>query len=165
MRKFTIINFLIGVTVAIVLSVLLVLGLRIFIPAPNYVYPHQPVRACLPNDDLCYKQQNAAYEAERQDYDTARAAYGGRIFVASNITGLAALILGLFVFAKKWGTNIAAGMIAAGAFGIVYGYALGWSGADDKIKFLVGLIVALIVITAGIQINRMKTREMNSPSH
>ncbi len=158
MRKFTIINFLIGVTVAIVLSVLLLLGLKIFIPAPSYSYPQTAYQRCAPGDEVCYAKQRQDDMTKQENYNSARSTYGGRIFVGANIAGLIILILGLLFFAKKWGTNIAAGMIVSGAFGIVYGYVLGWQGADDKLKFLVGVIVAAIVIGGGVMVNKMRDR-------
>ena len=160
MRKFTIINFLIGVTVAIVLSVLLLLGLKIFIPAPSYNYGYTTLERCASNDQACYDRRDKAEQERSNQYNLARATYGGRIFVGANIAGLIILILGLLFFAKKWGTNIAAGMIVSGAFGIIYGYVLGWQGADDKLKFLVGVIVAAIVIGGGVMVNKMRDRAM-----
>jgi len=153
--KFIIINFLIGGTIAVILSTLIVLGLRIFIPAPEY--PEYNYTQCgdynIPSYKSCVEEQQKNYQTEAKEY-------GGKIFIAANIMGLVILILGILGFTMGIGTNIGAGVIISGAFGILFGYIWGWNGADDKVKFAVGVVVALIVIIGGIFVNRMRERHL-----
>ncbi len=166
MMKYYIINFLIGGAIAVIVSVLLVLGMKIFIPEPQnpYEFP-TPIVECVPGDKTCdqkVREEHGERERQFREYEAQRRERGGKVFVASNITGLFILLIGLAVFKSGIGTNIAAGLIVAGAFGIVYGYTLGWAGADDKLKFVVGVIVAAIVIASGIIVNRMRAKALAS---
>lgn len=154
--KFTLINFIIGVAIAVILSVLLVLGLRIFIPAPQYPVYDYPVSKCISGDESCFTEQQRDHSQTQEKYQVEYKSYSGKIFIASNILGLIILIAGLVVFGFNLGTNIAAGIIVSGAFGIIFGYIVGWVGADDKVKFLVGIVVAALVIAGGVMINRMR---------
>lgn len=153
--KFTIINFLVGGTIAIILSTLIVLGLRIFIPASEY--PNYNYTECGDYNDPSYK---SCVAEQQKNYQSQVKEYGGKIFIAANIVGLIILILGILVFAMGIGTNIGAGIIISGAFGIFFGYIWGWNGADDKVKFAVGVVVALIVIIGGVFVNRMRERHL-----
>ena len=163
MWKFTLINFIIGIAIAAIISMLLVLGLRIFLSEPKY--PAYEDRAnCATGDQGCYERANARYNDALKGYNALYNEFSGKVFVASNIAGLIILIIGLIIFGLGGGTNIAAGIIVSGAFGIIFGYAVGWSGADDKVKFVVGLIVAAIVIAGGIIVNRMRSKHLSQVS-
>lgn len=158
MGNYVIINFIIGSAIAIIISVLFVLGLRIFIPAPEY--SQYIYEACKGEEDQkCYERQAEESRKVQEKYSKQQKTYSGKIFISANIIGLIILILGVMAFALGLGTNIAAGVIIAGAFGVVFGYTVGWIGADDKLKFVVGLVVALIVIAGGAVVNKMKHQE------
>ena len=158
MSKYTIINFIIGGAIAVILSVLLVLGLRIFVPPPEYPsYSYNNI-PCATDEQTCYERQQREYSMQQEKYEKDSDVYGGKIFIAANIAGLIILLVGITCFAMGLGTNVGAGIILAGAFGISFGYVWGWNGADDKVKFGVGVIVALIVIAGGVLVNRMHAR-------
>ncbi|MEK7074991.1 MAG: hypothetical protein AAB968_04460, partial [Patescibacteria group bacterium] len=81
-HSFTLINFIIGIIIAAVLSMLLVLGLRIFIPAPeypryNYSYPEGQ---CPSNDQSCYQRQQEESRIKQEAYEIKAKDYSGRIF-------------------------------------------------------------------------------------
>lgn len=158
MWKFTLINLIVGLVIAATLSMLLVLGLRIFIPAPEY--PRYDYSKCNNNDlnlrNDCMERFNRDIQAKQATYQEDYKEYSGKIFIASNIVGLVVLLIGILVFAIGWGVNIGIGILLAGAFGITFGYVLGWQGADDGIKFIIGLVVAIIVISGGVVINKMR---------
>lgn len=162
MHKFTVINFFIGAAVAVILSVLMILGLRIFIPPPEYPSNlYSPVEPCAVGDSICFEKQQARqleFNDKQAKFNETMKVYGSRIFIGANVVGLAVLIFALIFFALKWGTNIAAGMIISATIVIFYGYTLGWRGTDDKLKFLVGLVVAAILVAGGIIVNRMRDR-------
>lgn len=158
-RSFTLINFIIGIIIAAVLSMLLALGLRIFIPSPEYSrYEYRYENCNNSNDPGCYKRQQTDARRERESYQEKAKEYSGQIFIAANILGLILLIGGIIIFSLGLGTNIGVGVILAGGFGVTYGYTLGWIGADDAVKFIFGAIIAALVIVAGIMVNRMRNR-------
>lgn len=163
-HSFTLINFIIGAIIAAVLSMLLVLGLRIFIPAPEYPqYIYAPQQKCPANDPSCYELQQKESRRIQEAYEIKAKDYSGRIFIAANIMGLILLMVGIIIFSMGMGTNIGAGIILSGGFGITYGYTLGWAGAADGVKFVFGLVIAMLVIAGGIMVNRMRAR-MAAPS-
>ena len=104
-HSFILINFIIGIIIATVLDMLLVLGLRIFIPAPEYPqYNYNlPIDSqCPANDSSCYqrKQEESQEESRRkqESYEVKAKNYSGRIFIAANIMGLILLIVGIIIF-------------------------------------------------------------------
>lgn len=159
-RSFMLINFIIGVIIAAVLSMLLVLGLRIFLPAPDYPqYEYKSaISPCLNNEPACYQRQQEESRQQQEAYQVKEKEYSGRIFIAANIMGLILLMVGIIIFSMGLGTNIGAGIILSGGFGIIYGYTLGWAGAADGVKFIFGLVIAIMVIAGGIMVNRMRSR-------
>ncbi|MEK7075124.1 MAG: DUF308 domain-containing protein [Patescibacteria group bacterium] len=166
--SFTLINFIIGIIIAAVLSMLLVLGLRIFIPAPEYPrYDYAVKNPCLNlnNEPDCYQRQREESRVQQEAYEVKEKDYSGRIFIAANIMGLILLVVGIIIFSMGLGTNIGAGIILSGGFGITYGYTLGWAGAADGVKFVFGLVIAILVIAGGIMVNRMRVRTMTPPPH
>ena len=164
MSKYTIINFIIGGAIAVILSVLLVLGLRIFVPPPEYPsYSYNNI-PCATDEQTCYERQQREYSMQQEKYEKDSETYGGKIFIAANIAGLIILLVGITCFAIGLGTNVGAGIILAGAFGISFGYVWGWNGADDTVKFGVGVIVALIVIAGGVLVNHMHAKAATTPT-
>lgn len=159
-HSFTLINFIIGIIIAAILSMLLVLGLRIFIPAPEYPrYEYKSsYEQCPGNDPSCYQRQQEESRQKQEAYEVKAKEYSGRIFIAANIMGLILLVAGIMVFSLGFGTNIGAGIILSGGFGIIYGYTLGWAGAADGVKFIFGLVIAILVIAGGVMVNRMRLR-------
>lgn len=165
MRKFAIVNFFIGATIAAVLAVLIILGLKIFIPPPERPTYDYSIPS-IPYDENTYTQrQNDLKDAQKQ-YDEDMKTYGGKIFIASNVVGIVILLLGIIAFISGLGTSIGAGTIFAGAYGIGYGYFWGWDGADDVLKFGVGIVITLIVMAGAVVINRMAVKvaaELQAP--
>lgn len=157
-RSFTLINFIIGIIITLVLSMLLVLGLRIFIPSPDDAVSEK----CSNNDPACYQREQENSRIQQESYQQKEKEYSGRIFIAANILGLILLLIGIIIFSLGLGTNIGAGTILAGGFGITYGYTLGWAGADDAVKFIFGLVIAILVIVGGVMVNRMRSKAASS---
>jgi len=164
MWKYKIMNFIIGGAIAVIVSTLLVLGLKIFIPPPEYPSYSYDYNSCGTGDQACYERQQREQQNRQKDYTEQSKTYGGKIFIAANVVGIIVLLLGILCFGVGLGTNIGVGIILSGAFGIVYGYALGWEGADDAVKFGVGLVVALILIGGGVAVNRMHAKATSTVS-
>lgn len=154
MWRSRLIKLIMGLAIALILSTLIFLGLRIFIPPPEYPSYSYRYDSCAPADEICYSRQAEESQRKQEEYQEIYKEYGGKIFIAANIVGLIVLLLGIFVFLAGLGTNVSAGILLAGVFGIAMGYTLGWEGADDIVKFGVGLIVALIVIAGAVIFNR-----------
>lgn len=156
-----IINIILGVATAVILAALISLGIAAFYPAPSYPsYPDTPVMVpCAANDAACLKmnqqtqaEENAAqsrFNEEQQAYENAIGIYDRNLFIIANITGIIIFAIGFFLVFG--GTALAArgvpiGIMLAGLWGIIYGYARGWGSVDDVLKFFIGLAIAVLVI-------------------
>lgn len=167
MTSHKIINGIVGIIIAVVLSMLLTLGIKVFYAEPqspylNYFPPSILNSPCASNDQQCITAQQKAqqdqYEKERQmsqDYNNALQAYNRNIFIIANIAGIVLFLagMGLLSIYEKVGLNVIAGILASGGFGIFYGYVRGWNGTDDKLKFVIGVVIAAMVIASAILIN------------
>ncbi len=162
------VNVILGVATAVILGALINLGIRAFYPEPIHpaspAYPAAPVAApCTPGDAACIKaneafqaQTNAAqteYQGEWQAYDREMGIYDRNVFIIANIAGIAIFAAGFFAVladaaAAAGGAPI--GVMAAGLWGIIYGYVKGWGSVDDIAKFFIGLAVAAAVIGGSI---------------
>ena len=123
MWKQKIIDFLIAGAVTFAISALLVLGLGIFIPSPEKPSLNYDYRSCAVGDQSCLERINGENERIQRDYLGAKKIYDEKILIISAGIGLLFLLLGfIFLFRAKVKSNIAAGIIFAGAFAIFYGY-------------------------------------------
>ena len=153
-----IINLILGLGTAIIVSSLIYLGIQTFYPAPEYPafdYKPIPYERCAPEDQKCFDERtrqqderDTGYDKQVKEYDEKSEVYGRNFFIIANITGLIIFIGGfLLLFAVTMASrSIPIGIMLAGMVSIISGYITGWGGTDDKIKFIVGLLIAAIVI-------------------
>jgi hypothetical protein len=156
-----IVNVVLGIATAIILGALINLGIKAFYPepvAPTYAnYPVAPV-PCQTSDVKCqqqmtqYQQQQQAQadqqQAQETAYENAMKVYNRNLFIIANILGIIAFALGFwFIFGLVLSSRaVPVGIMVAGLWSIMYGYARGWDSIDDQLKFFVGLVIAVIVI-------------------
>jgi len=164
-----VINFVLGFGTALILAALITLGIKAFYPEPvaptylNYA-PTVPVAVtpCASGDMQC-AAQNAQIDAQQQAqqqtqqnqfnqqqdaYESAMQIYNRNVFIIANIIGIVVFAFGFWLL---FATAIAAqsvpiGIMIAGLWGIIYGYARGWGSVDDQLKFFIGLVIAALVI-------------------
>lgn len=152
-----IVNIILGLATAIILGALINLGIKAFYPEPVApTYPNAPVAApCVPNDTTCAAQQQAIsdqqnnlFNQEQQTYENQMMVYDKNLFIIANIVGVIVFGIGFWmIFATALASqSVPIGIMLAGLWGIIYGYAKGWGSIDDQLKFFVGLVIALIVI-------------------
>ncbi len=160
------INIILGVGTAIIISALLLLGIKAFHPepmAPDYnayikPIPYAPPITCEKGDTGCLAQQKASYDQQQKqqeefqkqqkDYDGKLKIYNRDVFVVANIVGMLVFIGGFLLLfqAAIASQSIPIGIMLAGLYGIIYGYIRGWGSVDDRLKFFVGLVVAIVAI-------------------
>ena len=160
-----IINIVVGIATALILGSLIILGIRAFHPEPpqldysSYVKPYPIVETnctkgdteCITKRDQYYKDQQVqqeAYDKKQKEWTEAMRGYNRDVFIIANIIGILVFIGGFLVVFK---TDVAShgvpiGMMLAGLWGIIYGYARGWWSTNDQLKFFVGLVIAALVI-------------------
>ncbi len=166
-----IINIILGLGTAIIVGSLINLGIAAFHPAPvapDYAAFQKPLAPppyaapCAKGDAACVKawnDYNAAQTAEQQQFQQAQTAYNGAmkvydrdLFIIANIAGVAVFAAGFWLL---FSTAIAAqgvpvGVMIAGLWSIIYGYARGWGSTNDQLKFFIGLAIAVFVIGGSI---------------
>ena len=189
-----IINLILGLGTAIILTSLVSLGIETFSPAPEYPefdYTQESgTKAfnCGFDDQECLDGQQAAdrayfaaldsqqtqedegYDKKMKDYDEKNEAYNRNFFVITNIIGLSIFLGGLLLLLVSTiaTRSVAVGIVLAGMASTVGGYATSWwSGGNDKSEFAVGLLVAVIIIVASmwfLQQYNRRNAQQGSPS-
>lgn len=165
-----IVNIILGVGTAIILGSLINLGIRAFYPepqAPDYGAIVKPISApypapCAVGDAACIKQTsdyNAAQQAQQDQfseqqstYQDAMKVYNRDVFIIANIVGIVVFITGFWlIFTTAIATqSVPIGVMIAGLWSIIYGYIRGWDSIGDILKFIVGLVVAALVIGGSV---------------
>lgn len=165
-----IINLILGLGTAIIIGALIHLGIRAFHPAPVSPYeagitpkavPYLNIncdkgdKECIARQDSYIKQQQLAQdEMDKQNrtYEAELKIYNRDVFVIANVVGILVFISGFLILFKTAiaSQSVPIGVMIAGLYGIIYGYATGWVSVNDRLKFFVGLVVALLVIGGSI---------------
>jgi len=164
-----------GIGIAVVVYVTMLLGIQAFYPAPDYdVFcgdepryedPIMLYEECADEMTLgeCRKQivekdeRGTKMEGCYEGYRLAEEDYGRNFFIIASILGVIALIVSFSLFVKVTSMtviNITSGIACSGIVMILWAFIRGWEGADDKLKFVVGLIIAAIVITLTVILNK-----------
>ena len=160
-----IVNFVLGLATAIILSALITLGIKAFYPepvAPTYptIAPAvpAPLAPCTPGDTACltaqtqYQAQEQAaqdkFNADETVYEAAMKIHNRNVFIIGNVVGIVVFAVGfwLVIGAMLASQAVPVGIMLAGLWSIMYGYGRGWGSVNDQLKFFIGLVVAVIVI-------------------
>jgi heme/copper-type cytochrome/quinol oxidase subunit 4 len=92
-----------------------------------------------------------------EDYKAADKAYAKNFFIIASILGTIALIVAFYLFLHVTSltiTNICAGIACSGIVMVLWAFMRGWESTDEKLKFVVGLIIAVIIIILTVKLNR-----------
>lgn len=153
-----IVNVVLAIGTLIILGALITLGIKAFYPEPiPPTYPNYPVAPapCAASDTQCTNAQNTEYQAQQTQYQQAdqvyedqMAVYDRNVFILANVIGIIVFVIGFFIvlYAGLASQGVPVGIMMAGLWGIIYGYGRGWGSIDDRLKFFVGLVVAVLVI-------------------
>jgi hypothetical protein len=178
-----IVNIILGLATAIILGALINLGIKAFYPEPVApTYPNTPVAVapvtpCASNDTACVKQneqienqQQAAqdeFNAAEQSYEDQMMVYNKNLFIIANVIGVIVFAFGFWlIFATALASqSVPIGIMLAGLWGIIYGYARGWGSIDDQLKFFVGLVIALIVIGGSMWLLQRHAKQPQGKAH
>ncbi len=169
-----VVNFVLGLATAIILGALINLGIRAFYPEPvSPNYPTVPVAApCASSDVPCQKaqadiqnQQQAIWTQQEQVYTDQINIYDKNLFIIANVIGIIMFAAGFWLVFG--GVSLASnavpiGIMLAGLWSIIYGYARGWGSVDDQLKFFIGLVIAALVIGGSMWL--MQRYQKNHPS-
>ncbi|OGY69000.1 MAG: hypothetical protein A2586_02475 [Candidatus Harrisonbacteria bacterium RIFOXYD1_FULL_40_9] len=153
-----IINIILGIATAIILTALIHLGIKAFYPEPereeyllsiarSYAY-----EKCKSEDTKCMDKFYAEERTKEEEYRGTLRTYNRNLFIIANIVGILVFAFGFLLLFKTAlvSQSVPIGIMVAGLYSIVYGYGRGWNSTDDKMKFFVGLVIAVLVIGGSI---------------
>lgn len=160
-----------GIGIAVVVYVSMLLGIQAFYPVPKYddfcdektryAEPFMGFERCADNITVgeC-RQKIGDREKEmrecQKNFDEADEVYSKNFFIIASILGVIALITAFFLLGitNISITNISAGLACSGIVMILWAFIRGWESTDDKLKFVVGLIITAIVVALTIKLNK-----------
>ena len=169
-----------GIGIAVVVYVTMLLGIQAFYPEPEYEdfcgdepryeEPVMLYEGCTDEMTLgeCRKQisekegRDTKMEECHEEYRSAEEDYGRSFFIIASILGVIALIASFSLFLNVTSitvTNITSGIACSGIVMILWAFIRGWESTDDKLKFVVGLIIAAIVVTLTVILNKKEGKE------
>ena len=169
-----IINAAFGIGIAVLIFIVVLLGIQVVYKEPkienfNCTYSYdRPVYAydiSFCNENITVKECNVLIKEKQPtnerlqtDYDKcwkefqdAEKIYGRNVFLIANIAGIIVVIISIFLFSM---INISSGIAFSGIALIFYGFARGWQGTGDLLKFVTALIVAIIFIILAVFVNK-----------
>ncbi|MDD5431245.1 MAG: hypothetical protein PHP03_03430 [Candidatus Pacebacteria bacterium] len=161
-----IINLILGIGTAVILSSLIVLGIKAFHAEPvmpeynDYSFKAMPSAyiTCDKADTVCtaaqikyYEEQRAQqekFDKENKIYQDEMKIYNRDVFIIANIVGIIIFIVGFLILFNTAivSQSVPVGIMISGLYGIIYGYARGWNSTNDQLKFFIGLAIAVLVI-------------------
>lgn len=173
-----IMNIVFGIGIAIILYIIVLLGINVFYPSPDWdayncsAFHPKPVeiQACNPDITVsqCYtivagKQLNESITAQQKAYDDCNKGfendmkiYNRNFFYITNIVGIIVVTISLLLFLYLFSMiNLSVGTAFAGLALIFFGFVTGWQSTSDKLKFIIGLINTAIVITYSVIVNKI----------
>ena len=144
-------NVIFGIGIAIILFSLTLLGFHAFYAAPDY-------------DDFCDREQEIVrleqnlteeeiLEQEEcwDEFEAAHDNWSRNIFIIAIITGIVVVSASLAILSM---ISISAGIAMAGIATIIYGFIAGFNGTSDILRFILGIIIAAIIITYAVIIHK-----------
>jgi hypothetical protein len=90
--------------------------------------------------------------------------YNKNLFIIANVIGIIFFAIGFWlVFGgiALASNAVPVGIMLAGLWSILYGYARGWGSVDDQLKFFIGLVIAVLVIGGSMWL--MQRYQKNHP--
>lgn len=163
-------NVVFGIGIAVILYLVVLLGIRAFYPQPFIEDFNCTSMAPLMDKTLCSNnmtleecnnlqkvqdselaRKNKDYEECYKKYDDIMTIYGKKVFIITAIIGSLFIVVSYLIFSM---VNISAGIALSGLSLIIYGFAMGWRSTDDMLKFIIGIIIAIIVIIFAVLANR-----------
>jgi hypothetical protein len=170
-------NIVFGIGIAVIVFIVALLGIQAFYPAPEYedfckndYYYAKPmpvssiydcpgnitVTECIAiiNENEKNASEYQIRDNEMQECNTkfneAQDRYGKTFFLIACALGLIALIASFFLLNY---INISAGVAFAGIVLIIVAFVRGWRGTDDIVKFITGVVIAVVIVYLTLKIN------------
>ena len=166
-------NVVFGIGIAIILFIVVLLGINVFYPGPNFedynCTEPKPIeiQVCSPDITVsqCYtlvagKQLNETFWQEKFDecqkrFEADDKVYARNFFYITNIVGVLFVTTGFLLFLYLASMiNLSVGAASSGLALVFFGFIRGWQATSDKLKFILGLIISIIIIAYSVVINK-----------
>lgn len=163
-----VLNVVFGIGVAVVFYVLILLGIQAFYPEVKYEdYCNQSMMYSEPGelkgcaDNITVKECRAILKVDEmekcsRDFEAAMKIYNRNFFIIGNILGVVTLLSAFFFISM---VNISAGIICSAIVLILFSFIRGWMSTNDKVKFIVGIIITAIVVTLAVLVNKKMSKK------
>ncbi|MFZ5955583.1 MAG: hypothetical protein ACOYT4_04090 [Nanoarchaeota archaeon] len=168
-----ILNVMFGIGIAVVIYILVLLGIQAFYPAVRYedfcnqsIYSDPILNVAKCQDNMTVGECRASMKLDddemqkcQQEFTNANRNYNKNFFIIASILGVTIMIIAFFLLTMP---SISAGISGSGIVLIIWAFTRGWESANDKLKFFVGLIIAIIVITLALILNNKLEQKKKS---
>lgn len=166
-----VLNAVFGIGIAVVLYILVLLAIQAFYPEVRYEEFCNVSTMNMPElsgfekcaDNITVGECRTTIlggEKEQQqcslDFDKANKAYNKNFFIIASILGSIIIIVAFFLMNI---ISISAGVACSGIVLVMWAFIRGWQSTNDKVKFVVGLIIAAIIITLAVLVNKRLAKE------
>ena len=170
-----IMNVVFGIGVAIILLIVVLLGINVFYPGPDWQNYNctepKPVELQVCNPDMsvgdCYtvvagKQLNESQTQQQKIFDDCNKKfqsdsdnYNKNFLLITNIAGVIIIIISLLFFLYLSSMiNMAVGTAFSGLLLIFVGFIRGLQSTNDITKFILSIIIAILIIAIAVIINK-----------
>ena len=168
-------NVVYGIGIAVILYIVVLLGINVFYPAPNFDHYNctepKPVemQVCNPSMTVgdCYtvvagKQLNESAASNEETFKECNdrfmkddEIYSKNFLLITNVVGVCIIAISLFLFLYLSSMiNLSAGTAFSGLLLIFFGFIRGWMATTDKIKFILAMFIAAVIIIFAVIINK-----------
>lgn len=165
-----VLNVVFGIGIGVVIFVLVLLGIQAFYPEvryeefcnqtmygqTSYGYEKCPDNITVGECRTSMAAEDKKMEKCSQDYMNLDKIYSKNFFIIASILGVIVVLVAFFLPSM---INIRAGLMCSGIVTILWAFIRGWQGTDDKLKFIVGLVIAAIIITLAVIMNNRLAKQ------
>lgn len=155
------INFALAVGTLIIVGALIVLGIHAFYPPP--ASPSFRLAGVAPGTPPTPAQQRQ-FATALDAYNARIRVYNRNVFFIANVVGVLVFVAAFLaaIYLRLSGKGILVGGMLAGFWGMLYGYGSGWGSVDDKLKFAIGLLLAVVVLGGSLWLIQRQSRLVNT---
>lgn len=168
-----IMNIVFGIGVAVILYIVVLLGINVFYPSPEWgsynctAYPGEfnVLSSCTSDmtvaecKNITTEEQKVQDECNKKFQDDLDI-YNKNFLLITNATGMIIIVVALLLFLYLSSMiNISVGAAFSGLALIFFGFIVGWQSTNDVIKFILALVIAAVIIAFAVIINKKYNRK------
>ena len=149
-------NLILGIGIFILYLLVLNYGFRVFIGQPEWddfcsVGGERVLPVPVEKGEVIV--ENGDYQICRDNFESARKSYAGKVFLVSLIVGILTLILGHFIINVE---PVGSALLACGIGAIVFGTMNNWSYLEEVWRFVLLVLAFVLVVWVAYRSNSKK---------